>query len=226
MRPAPGLGQRVGLRVPHVELGDGVQVRIVQAVAAVVLIGQLAEHVRPHVLGVLALVTDPRSRAEVAGRGVPRDVPLLLDGDHQHAVVAAGLDVGHGRQHGHAARGAGRLVPGGRLAPQVRLDGGGHRPELSLPGEELAERVPDVNGFDVLRPRHRHRPASPRPPRRPCRRSPGPRARSYARSRSGSCQRSRRSGCSCLRPSRAASPYATTEGVTQPGRARRAESQE
>jgi hypothetical protein len=42
-------------------------------------------------------------------------------------------------------------VPGGRLAPQPRLDGGGHRAQLSLPGEQLPERVPDVDRLHVLR---------------------------------------------------------------------------
>jgi len=63
----------------------------------------------------------------------------------------ARLDVGHRREHRHAARGARRLVPGGRLAPQVRLDGGGHRAQLALTGEQLPERVPDVNGVHVPR---------------------------------------------------------------------------
>ena len=150
-RPAARLGQRVAPGVAHVELGDRVQVRLVQAVAAVVLVGQLAEHVRPHVPGVLALVADPGGRAEMPGRLGAGHVPLLLHGDHQHAVVAAGLDIGRSREHGHAARRAGRLVPGGRLAPQPRLDGGGHRAQLSLPGEQLPERVPDVDGRHVLR---------------------------------------------------------------------------
>ena len=42
-------------------------------------------------------------------------------------------------------------MPGGRLAPQQRLDRRGHGAELSLPGEELAERIPDVDGLHVLR---------------------------------------------------------------------------
>jgi hypothetical protein len=127
-----------------------VQVLVIEAVAAVVLVGQLAEHVRPHELGVLALVPDPGGRAEMFRRVSAGHVALLLHRDHQYAVVTAGLDVGGGREHGHAARGAGRLVPGGRLAPQPRLDGGRHRAQLPLPGEQLPERVPDVDGLHIL----------------------------------------------------------------------------
>ena len=54
-------------------------------------------------------------------------------------------------EHRDAARGAGRLVPGGRLAPQPGLDGGGHRAQLPLPGEQLPEGVPDVDRLHVLR---------------------------------------------------------------------------
>ena len=40
-RPAAGLRQRVALGVAHVDLGDGVQVRVVQPVTPVVLVGEL-----------------------------------------------------------------------------------------------------------------------------------------------------------------------------------------
>ena len=149
-RPAPGLRERVGLGVAHVEFGDGVQVRVVQAVPPVVLVGQLAEHVRPHELRVLALVPDPGGRAQVLRRVGAGHVALLLHREHQHAVVPARLDLGGGAQDRDAARGAGRLVPGGRLAPQPGLDGGGHRAQLPLPGEQLPEGVPDVDRLDVL----------------------------------------------------------------------------
>src|SRR5689334_13171933 len=149
--PFAGLGKRVVFRIAHVELGDGVQVLVFQAVAAVVLVGQLAEHVRPHERGVLALVPDPGGRAEVLGRVFAGYIALLLDREYEDAVVAAGLDLGRGRQYGDAAGGAGGFVPRGRLAPQPRLDRGRHRAELPLPGEELAERVPDVDRFHVFR---------------------------------------------------------------------------
>src|SRR5262249_51543308 len=46
---------------------------------------------------------------------------------------------------------AGRLVPGGRDAPQLGRDGGRHRAELPLTGEELSERVADMDHPDVGR---------------------------------------------------------------------------
>src|SRR6185437_14603652 len=150
-RPAPRLRQRVGLGVAHVELGDGVQVRVVQAVPPVILVGQLAEHVRPHERGVLALVPDPGGRTQVLRRVLAGDVAFLLHREYEYAVVAARLDLGGGGQDRDAARGAGRLVPGGRLAPQPGLNRGGHRAELPLPGEQLPERVADVDGLHVLR---------------------------------------------------------------------------
>ena len=87
-----------------------------------------------------------------------------------------------------------------RLAPQPGLDCGGHRAQLSLPGEQLAERVPDVDEPRVLGLQASAAPGCLQAPRQPCRRSPGPRARSSARSRSGSCRRSTRSRCPCCAP--------------------------
>src|SRR5690242_9520307 len=87
--PFAGLGKRIGPGVAYVQLGDGVQVLVVEAVAAVVLVGQLAEHVRPHERGVLALVSDPGGRAEVLRRVLAGYVALLLDREYEHAVVAA-----------------------------------------------------------------------------------------------------------------------------------------
>ena len=121
--------------------------RGVEAVTPVVLVGEFAEHVRPHELGVLALVADPGRGGEVLGRLRSWDVAFLLDADDQDAVVAAGLDVGHGAQDGDAAGRAGRLVAGGGLAPQRIVDRGGHGAQLALAGEQLPERVPDVDGF-------------------------------------------------------------------------------
>src|SRR5690242_20402273 len=118
------------------------QVLVVESVAAVVLVGQLAEHVRPHERGVLALVADPGGRAQVLRRVGAGDIALLLHREHQHAVVPARLDLGGGAEDRDAARGAGRLVPGGRLAPQPGLDRGGHRAELPLPGEQLPNALP------------------------------------------------------------------------------------
>ena len=60
------LGLRSG--VGEVQLGDRAQVGLVEAVPPVVLVGDAGEHVRPHELGVGALVPDPGRRAEVLRR--------------------------------------------------------------------------------------------------------------------------------------------------------------
>ena len=54
---------------------------------------------------------------------------------------------------GDAARCAGGFVAGGRGVPQPVVNGGGHRAEVSLPGEHLAEGVGDVHHVDRRRRR-------------------------------------------------------------------------
>jgi hypothetical protein len=149
--PAAGLGVGVELGVAHVDLGDGVHVAVVDAVAAVVLLGEPVEHVRPHEPRVPALVPDPRGRAEVLRPQLAADRALDLRPDHQRDVVAAGLDLGHRGDQRHRPRRARGLVPDGGHLPQRRLDGGRHRAELALPGEQLTEGVADVHDADVGR---------------------------------------------------------------------------
>ena len=98
---------------------DGPQVGLVDAVATVVLVGDLGEHVGPHELGVGALVADPRGRAEVLGGGVAGHGLLQLDADDQRGLVGAGAQVGDRGQRRDAARRAGRLVAGRRGVPQA-----------------------------------------------------------------------------------------------------------
>jgi hypothetical protein len=93
-------------------------------------------------------VTDPRGGAHVSRRGLAGDVALLLDADHEHDVVAAGLDLGHRGEDRHAARCARGLVTARRRTPQRRTHGRRHRAEVRLPGEQLAERVADVDRLD------------------------------------------------------------------------------
>ena len=74
------------------------QVGIVQTVAAIVLVGELAERPRPAVLRVQGVVADPRGGHHEVGRVVPGDAALELDPEHKRGVVPARFEVGHGRQ--------------------------------------------------------------------------------------------------------------------------------
>ena len=112
VRHGPATCLRVGVRprVGEVQLGDRAQVDLVEAVATVVLVGDLGEHVGPHELGVGALVSDPCRSAEVVGGGVARHGLLQLDADHQRGLVGAGAQIGDRCQRRDAARRARGLV--------------------------------------------------------------------------------------------------------------------
>ena len=116
-----GLGVRVALGVGEVDPGDLGQVLVVEAVAALVLVAELAEQGRPRVLDALGLAGHPRGRAEVLLDGERIRGAHQLDAEDQRAVVAPGLDVGHGGQHRHAPRRAGRLVAHRRQAGEGRV---------------------------------------------------------------------------------------------------------
>ena len=137
--------------VGEVERGDGTQVRVVETVASVVLVGDGAEDVGPHETGALTVVAHPGGRAEMRGRLVPGHGLLELDAQHQRAVVVARPQVGHGREQGHTAGRTGGLVPRSGQAPQVGTHRRRHGAEVALSGEELAEGVADVDDLDVGR---------------------------------------------------------------------------
>ena len=123
---------------------------MIEAVAAVVLISQQVELVRPHEVDVDVLVTDPGSRPEQPSRLVPGNVLLLFDAEDQRDVVAPGLDLSPGREQRETAGGAGCFVPHGGDAGKCRLHRGGHRTQLALAVEQLAEGVADVQGLDAV----------------------------------------------------------------------------
>ena len=153
--PVAGLGVGVAAGVGEVQRGDRVQVRLVDAVPAVVLVGDVGEHRRPHELRVGALVTRPRRRAQMLGGGVAGHGLLQFQSDHQCGAVVARPQVGHRRENRHTARCARGLVPGGRCVPESVVDGGRHGAEVTLAGEHLAERIGDVHHVDVGRVDHR-----------------------------------------------------------------------
>jgi len=64
-------------------------VRVVQSVAAVVLVGNLGEHGRPQVTSALTLVSGPRGRTEMLGGGVAGHGLLEFDPHDERTVVGA-----------------------------------------------------------------------------------------------------------------------------------------
>ncbi len=147
--PVAGLGVGVTPGVGQVHRGDRMQMGVVDAVAPVVFVGDLVEHVRPHERRVLAFVAGPRRRAQVLRGDVAGHGLLQFQPDHQGGAVVAGPQIGHRGQGGHTAGGAGRLVAGGRGVPQTVVHGGRHRAEMALTGEHLTEGVGHVHHLDV-----------------------------------------------------------------------------
>ena len=121
---------------------------LVEAVPLVVFVGDAGEHVRPHELGVGALVPDPGRSAEVFGGGVARHGFLQLDADHQCGLVRTGPQIGDRGQGRDAAGSARRLMARRRGVPQPFVHGGGHRPEVGLTREQLTEGVGDMHDAD------------------------------------------------------------------------------
>ena len=101
--PTAGLGVGIAPGVGEIQVGDGTQVLVVQAVAPVVLLGDLLEHVRPDEAGLICLVPDPRGRSQVVGRRVARNCLLEFGADHEGTVVVTGPQIGHRGQHGDAS---------------------------------------------------------------------------------------------------------------------------
>lgn len=146
--PGAGLGPRVRPGVAVGELGEPVEVHVVDPVAPVVLVGHVRERGRPHEPRP-AFVTDPGRGTEVLCGDVTRHRALQLGTHHERHVVAPRFDLGGGGQDGDAARGARRLVARRRQPPQLGIDGGRHGPEVPLPGEQLPERVAHVDRVDL-----------------------------------------------------------------------------
>src|SRR5690606_10049025 len=130
---------------------DGREVLVLEAVALVVLVTELAEELREGELdpGGLELVPGGRAEEVAADGGV--DGLHLLDAEDGRAVVAAGLDLGRRREHGDGAGGAGGLVAAGGDAAEggVRLEEEGA--DVALLRVQLGGEVADVGGLDLLR---------------------------------------------------------------------------
>ena len=151
IRHLPFSGLRVGVsaRVGEVELRDRPQMGFVQAVAAVVFVGDLGEHRRPEELRVSAFVARPCRGTEMTCGGVAGHRLLQFDAEDQRGVVVARPQVGHRCQRGHASGRASGFVSRRRGVPQAVAHGCRHRAEVTLFGEHLAECVRDVDDADV-----------------------------------------------------------------------------
>ena len=159
-----GGGERFGVQAPIASLRTGVvagvavvlltqspQVAGIKPVPPFVLGCDAVEGPGPHIGNLVGLMVNPGGRPHGPGSGVAADRLLQFGAQHECAVVAPGLDVGHRRQQCHAAGGASGLVPGSRPLGQRRFDRGGQCAPMPLAGEEFAERVPHVHDVDVSR---------------------------------------------------------------------------
>ena len=124
---------------------------VLQAVALVVLVAELAEELREGELDAFGLVLVPGGGAEVGAAFAGDDRLHLLDADHACEVVASGFDLRGRGQKRDAARGAGRLVAPGRKAAEGRVDLGEERTEVALHAVELGGEVADVRALDLVR---------------------------------------------------------------------------
>ncbi len=115
---------------------------VVDAVAAVVLLGEQVEHVRPDERDALGLVADPGRSAQVQARLVAGDVALLLGAEDERAVVPAGLDLRHRGEHGDAAGRAGGLVARRGHTPESGLDRGRHPAQVPWPLNNCPKALP------------------------------------------------------------------------------------
>ena len=122
---------------------------VLQPVALVVLVAELAEELRERELDALGLLLVPGRGAEVVaafGRG---DGLHLLDADDAGQVVPAGLDLGEGGQHRDAARGTRGLVARRRQPAEGGVDLDEERAEVSLLAVELRREVAYVRDLHV-----------------------------------------------------------------------------
>jgi hypothetical protein len=88
-------------------------VLVLQAVALVVLVAELAEELGERELHALRFLLVPGRGAEVVAALGGADRLHLLDADDAGQVVPAGLQLGERRQERDAPRGARGLVPAG-----------------------------------------------------------------------------------------------------------------
>ena len=146
--PLAGLGQRVALGMAVVQLGDAVEVLAVQPVAPLVLLGQQAKGGWPHEGAVNVFMALPGGGVLVLRCDIARQVFELLNPQHQHAVIAARLDLGHGAEYAQGRRGAGTLMAHGGHAPQLGHHLRHHGAQMRLLALQLAKGIAHVDAGD------------------------------------------------------------------------------
>jgi hypothetical protein len=127
------------------------EVFVLQPETLVVLVAEAAEQLGEGEFHALRLTVVPGGRAEEVAAPLGVDGLHLLDPDDHREVVAPGLDLGRGGEDRDRARGAGRLVAGGRQSRQRRIDVEEERAEVALHRVQLGGEVADVADLDVLR---------------------------------------------------------------------------
>lgn len=75
---------------------------VIQAVAPVVLLGDLIEHVRPDEARLLALMPDPGRRTQVTRGRITGNGLLQFRAGHEGTVVVTGAQIGDGGKNGNA----------------------------------------------------------------------------------------------------------------------------
>ncbi len=109
---------------------------------------------RSNMYGHMNLASAPSWSVQAAaprccGRQVAVHRLLEFDPDDERRAVRPRSKIGHRRQSRDAARRASGLVTRRRRVPEAVVHGGGHRAEVTLAGEHLAERVGEVDDLDV-----------------------------------------------------------------------------
>ena len=96
----------------------------------------------------------PGSGVLVLRRNIARQVFELLNPKHQHAVIAARLDLGHGAEYAQGRRGTGALMAHGGHAPQLGHHLRHHGAQMRLLALQLAKGIAHVDagyrsGFEL-----------------------------------------------------------------------------
>lgn len=123
--------------------------RVVEAVAPFVLVGQRTERPRPHILRALGVTSDPSGRTHVVSSEITRHGAFKLGAEDQRDVVAPRLEIGHGGEQRDAAGRTRCLVPRGRFPGKRGFHGGRHGSEMTLSGEQLPEGIADMDNSNV-----------------------------------------------------------------------------
>ena len=147
--PFARLRQRIAFGIAIVEFGDAVQVFAIKPVTTLVFLRQQPEGSRPHE-GAINIFTALPGRSVLVLRGlVSWQILELLHTQHQHAVVTAGFDFCHGRQHPQRRGRTSAFVAHRRHAPQLRHHLRDHGSQVCLLALQFAKGVAHVNALHL-----------------------------------------------------------------------------